>query len=161
LDTDECAMIQGQIVALSFTAKAGANFSPPGGTLAVFLAAGTGTPVKQTAGYTNQTLPINQTSGAALTTSETRYFFVSSTIPTTQTQAEVLFTWAPSGTAGADDSFTIDDVQLEILPSATSPIAGFERWPFERMLAACKRHFRKTFPYSVAPAQTGGIPGAA
>ena len=161
LDSDECAMIAGQIVALSFTAKAGANYSPASGFLSVFFVAGTGTPVKQSVGYTNQTLPINQANGATLTTSAQRFTFVSATVPTTTTQAEVNFQWNPVGTAGADDSFTIDDVQLEILPSATSPIAQFERWPFERMLAACKRHYRKTMPYATAPAQNAGIPGAA
>lgn len=160
LDSDECAMIQGQICALSFTAKAGANWSPASGTLFAFLAVGTGAPIKQSLGYTNQTLPING-SAANLTTTATRYTFVSSVVALTTTQAEVIFLWTPVGTAGADDSFTIDDVQLEILPSATSPIAGFERWSFERMLLACKRHYRKTFPYSVAPVQNGGTPGVA
>lgn len=159
LDSDECAMIQGQIVALSFVAKAGANFSPASSIIDAELQVGTGTPVKFTSGYAGNTTPIF--TAQAITTSAVRYFFVSSTVPTTATQAEVQVQWTPVGTAGVDDSFTIDDVQLEILPSATSPIAGFERWPFERMLAACKRHYRKTFPYSVAPAQTGGIPGSA
>jgi len=159
LDSDECASIQGQIVALSFTAKAGANWSPTSGTLSLQVPVGTGTPVKNVVGYTNQTTVIS--SSVNLTTTATRYFFVSSVVPTTTTQAEVGFFWTPTGTAGADDSFTIDDVQLEVLPSATSPIAGYERWPFERSLAACKRHYRKTFPYSVAPAQTGGVPGSA
>jgi hypothetical protein len=161
LDTDECAMIQGQICALSFTAKAGANWSPAGGTLSVSLLAGTGSPIRFAgSGYTNLTTPINTVS-ANLTTSPQRFTFVSAVVATTTTQAEVTLTWTPVGTAGADDSFTIDNVQLEILPSATSPIAGFENWPFERMLAACKRHYRKSFPYSVAPVQGAAIQGAA
>src|SRR5215467_13065813 len=41
LDTDECSMIQGQIVALSFTAKAGANFSSASNVLNVLVAVGT------------------------------------------------------------------------------------------------------------------------
>jgi hypothetical protein len=160
LDSDECAMIQGQTVALSFTAKAGANFSPAGGTLGALVIAGTGTPAKALAGFTNQTIPLN--ASAVLTTTPTRFTFASfQVVPTTTTQAEVSFQWTPVGTAGTDDSFTIDDVQLEILPSATSPIAAFERWPFERMLAACKRHYRKSFPYSVAPVQGAAIQGAA
>jgi len=161
LDSDECAAIQGQIVALSFTAKAGANWSPSGGQLVAQLAAGTGTPTKLFGGggYTNTTTPINGV--VALTTTPTRFFFVSSAVPTTTTQAEVVIQWTPVGTAGADDSFTIDDVQLEILPNATSPIAGFERWPFELMRALCKRHYRKSFAYGVAPAQNAGLPGVA
>ena len=161
LDSDECSMIAGQIVALSFVAKAGANWSPTSGTLTATLNAGTGAPVKfSTGSYAGASTPINAV-GSNLTTSATRYTMVSSAVATTTAQAEVTFTWTPVGTAGADDSFTIDDIQLEILPSATSPIAQFERWPFERMLAACKRHYRKTFPYATAPAQAAGIPGAA
>jgi len=161
LDTDECAMLQGQNVALSFTAKAGANWSASGGTISVTFATGTGTPVKFTSGYTNAFNPINGPT-ATLTTSATRFVFVSTGIvPTTTAQAEVILSWTPTGTAGADDSFTIDNLQLEIIPSTTSPIAQFENWPFERMLAACKRHYRKTFPYSVAPATAAGAPGAA
>lgn len=160
MDTDECAMIAGQTVALSFTAKAGANFSPAAGLLQVILSVGTGTPVKRVTGFTNETFPISFVA-ANLTTAPTRFTFVSTAVPLTTTQAEVFVQWTPVGTAGADDSFTIDDVQLEILPSATSPIAAFERWPFERMLAACKRHYQKTFPYSVAPATNAGVPGAA
>lgn len=159
LDTDECAMIAGQIVALSFIAKAGANWSPAGGNIQANFAAGTGAAAKTSAGFAGQTNPIS--TAFALTASAQRFTVVSTVVPLTTTQAEVQFALTPVGTAGADDSFTVDDVQLEILPSATSPIAAFERWPFERMLAACKRHYRKSFPYGTAPVQNGGLPGAA
>lgn len=154
IDSDECAMLAGQTVALSFTAKAGANWSPASGALFIQLNVGTGSPVKFFSGFTNLTQPI--ATGFNLTSSAQRFTVVSTVIPTNTTQAEVSFVWIPVGTAGADDSFTIDDVQLEILPSATSPIAQFERWSFERMFAACKRHFWKTFRYGLAPAQNAG-----
>jgi hypothetical protein len=158
LDSDECAMIAGQTVALSFTAKAGANFSAASSVLAGAFEAGTGAPTKFANGYAGGTTPIP--ANATISTSPTRFTFTGS-IPSTTTQAEVLFGWIPVGTAGTDDSFTIDDVQLEILPSASSPIAAFERWSFERMLLACKRHYRKSFPYATAPAQSAGLPGVA
>lgn len=151
LESDECAMIAGQVVALSFTAKAGANWSPTSGILGIFLCAGTGTPIKFTAGYTGQTFPIQST--AALTTSAQRFTFVSIVVPANTTQAEVTFTMIPVGTAGADDSFTIDDVQLEVGTFASA----FERVPFEKSLLACKRHFWKTFLYGTAPVQNAGV----
>lgn len=156
LDTDEINMMIGSFVALSFVAKAGANWSPASGTLDVFLELGTGNPVKFSGGtYTGNTQAIS--SSANLTTSPTRYTFVSTAvIPSTTAQAEVALFWTPVGTAGVDDSFTIDNVQLEILPNANSALAGFELWPFERSLLACKRHFQKTFGYSVAPVQNAG-----
>lgn len=161
LDSDECAMIAGNLVALSFVAKAGANWSPASGNLVATLNVGTGSPVKFTTGsYTGASTPINATQ--AITGTATRYVFISSAVvPANATQAEVTFSWTPVGTAGAADTVTIDDVQLEIIPNATSPVAQFELWSFERMLLACKRHYRKSFPYATAPAQGGAIQGAA
>jgi hypothetical protein len=157
-DVDECAMLAGQIVAVSFTAKAGANWSPASGTLNVYINAGTGSPAKTTTGYSNQTQPLN--SSANLTTTATRYTFISAAIAANATQLEVGVNWAPVGTAGTDDSLTIDDFQVEIIQNTSAPIAAFERWPFERSLLACKRHYRKSFPYKTAPAQNAGLPGA-
>ncbi len=157
LDTDEIYPMLGQFVRLSFTAKAGANWSPAAGALLVRLEVGTATPTKFSSGFTGGTTPIPLTS-VALTTSATRYQ-VSSTVvvPTTTRQAEINFVWSPAGTAGVDDSFYIDDVQLEIVPAATGYVASnFERLIFEEQLALCQRHFFKTFLYSTAPVQAAG-----
>jgi len=160
LDTEELIQLRGQIVALSFVMLAGANFSPTSGNMGVALNVGTGAPVKFSSGtYAGASTPISQTQ--AITTTATRYIFISTAVPTTAAQAEITFTWTPVGTAGADDSFTVDDVQLEVLVNATSPVAGIERWSFEHMLAACKRHYRKSFAYGTAPAQNAGLVGAA
>src|SRR5258706_2315740 len=155
LDTDECAMIQGKIVTISFTAKAGANWSPAGGLLVITLSCGTGTPVKFVVGYIGGNFPINALN-APLTTTPTRFSFVSSAVPTNTTQAEIDFSWVPVGTAGADDSFTVDDVQMEVESAATP----FERTPFEKSMLGCKRHYAKTFAYGTAPAQNAGVVGA-
>jgi hypothetical protein len=137
---------------LSFTAKSGANWSPSGGILNAFLLAGTGAPAKFSAGFTNLTIPINQ-SPAALTATATRFTALSTAVASNTTQAEVQFQWTPTGTAGADDSFTIDDVQLEV----ATFVSPFERVSFERSLMSCQRHFWKTFQYQVAPAQNVGV----
>jgi len=52
-----------------------------------------------------------------------------SAVGATCAQSEVQFNWTPVGTAGADDSFTVDDVQIEIVSSASSaasPICVFD-----------------------------------
>lgn len=161
LDTDELYPMLGQFVRLSFTAKAGANWSPASGTLSLALVIGTGTPVKFSVGYTGLTVPI-QTS-VNLTTTATRYqASTSAVILTTTRQAEISFAWTPVGTAGADDSFTIDDVQLEIVPAATGYVASdFERLNFQEQLALCQRHYWKSFSYGGAPGyNVGGNTGA-
>lgn len=155
LDTDEISRMLGRVVSISFVAKAGANWSPASGLLAAFLPVGTGSVGKRgTSAYTNEVQVINQT--FILTTSAQRFTVTSAAVvPTNSTQAELSFYWTPVGTAGADDSFTIDDVQLEVGPPTL-----FERTPFERSLLGCKRHYQKTFPYGTIPAQNAGLAGA-
>jgi hypothetical protein len=156
LDTDELYITLGQYVRLSFTAKAGANWSPSGGNLSVLLTVGTAAPVKVSTGYTGSTTPIG--TSFPLTTTATRFQVSSSVvIPITTRQAEISFGWTPVGTAGADDSFTIDDVQLEIVPDASQGSSPFERLQFTEQLQLCKRHYQKSFLYSTAPAQNVGI----
>ena len=138
LDADEAAALSGNVVALSFTARSGANWSPSGGTLSVNLYDGTGSPAKRVSGaYTNDETKIVST--AALTTTATRFTFVSSSaLQASIRQASIYLQWTPTGTAGAADYFEIDDVQLEVSPVATA----FERRPFVLEEIACQRHLR-------------------
>lgn len=156
LDVDEIVALRGNLVTLSLTLQAGANWSPASGNLTIELRTGTGTPAKRSAGaYTGEAADISQ--APAITTSPTRYSFTSAAaIGATVTQASIYLTWTPAGTAGAADDFTIDDVQLEIGLARTT----FERLPFALELLLCQRHFWKTFKYDVAPAQNAGSPTA-
>lgn len=152
---DQLCFSLGSIVTLSVTMKCGANYSPTSSILAVKLYCGTGAAGQRGgSAYTNETSPIAVSQ--VITTSATRYTFVSTAIPTNTTQMAVQFEMSPTGTAGADDSFYLDDVQLEIdgIPSL------FERRPFDVELAQCQRFFWKTFPYATAPAQNGGTTGS-
>jgi hypothetical protein len=163
LDTDEIVRMRGQKISLSFVAKAGANWSPASGTLTCSLQTGTAAPTKLINGYsglaTAVTLAVNLTpGGTAVTTGGISV----GTIPLTATQAEVAFTWTPVGTAGADDSFTIDDVMLSYDGINTNGfISAYERLPFGVMQVLCGLHYRKSFPYGVAPAQGAGLSGVA
>lgn len=144
--------LRGQIVTVSFTAKAGANWSPASGTLSFIVATGTGAAARRgSTPYTGEATPIS--SSANLTTTPTRYSATSTAIAATTTQLTLYFTWTPVGTAGADDSFTIDDVQLEIGGVATA----FELADFEVETAKCQRYFGKSFLQTTAPAQSAGV----
>jgi hypothetical protein len=63
-----------------------------------------------------------------------------------------LFTYTPSGTAGADDSFYVTDCQLEQGVAATA----FERLPFSEQISNCEYFYTKSFKYDTAPAQNIG-----
>lgn len=162
LDNDEVQRMRGNKVTLSGIIKAGANWSPTSGTLTVTLYVGTGAPAKRGGGFTNETNVLSiatnlSAGGAATAISGTS----SAIVPITATQGEVQFSWSPTGTAGADDSFTFDDMQLECdLSSTTWTPSQFDRLPFSICLRMCQRFYVKTFPYGVAPAQTGGVSGA-
>lgn len=164
LDTDEIIRMRGKIVTATFTVQAGANWSPTSGTLSVLLYTGTGAnPARRgLSSYAGETVPINSSvnltaGGAVVTTSITG----SLVVPTNATQAEFQFAWAPTGTAGAADDFTIDDVQLEVnTSSSTWTPTAYDRLDFQTMLEGCKRHYQKTFPISVFASQGGGRAGA-
>lgn len=157
LDTDEIFALRGNIANLSFYVSAGANWSPTSGTLTVNLYCGTGAVGKRNSvAFTGETNPL--TGSVNLTPSQSAALVSiggSAAVATNVTQAELQFTWTPVGTAGANDWFQIDDVQLE-----TGPFTPFERRQFAEELALCMRHFQTSFPYGTAPAQSGGVAGA-
>jgi len=152
LDTDELARMRGNKVTISGTVKAGANWSPASGTITMTLYVGTGA-----GGFAGETNVVTQTANVSVSTQQAFQFATSAAVvPANATQGELQFAWTPVGTAGADDSMTFDDIQLEVAQFASV----FERIPFERMLEGCNRHYVKTFPYGTAPVQNGTIVGA-
>jgi hypothetical protein len=135
VETFDSLRCQGQTVTLSFWAKAGANYS--GGALGAQVIAGAGSnqgAASLVAGsWTSAASVIGATQ--SLTTAMTRYQFTG-VVPATASQLGALFSFAPSGTAGADDSVSINGVQLEIGASA-SP---FERIDAQVALEICQRY---------------------
>jgi hypothetical protein len=131
---------QGQTVTISFYAKAGANYSPVSNHLNITLRTTTSTNGNVIVGpWDNSTNIINQNS--TLTTSWQRFSYTG-VVGATANQIAIVFGSYNTGTAGADDSYYITGVQLEIGSVAT---------PFSRAggtiqgeLAACQRYYYRT-----------------
>ena len=151
LTRDMCLGAAGNVVTISFKAKAGANFSAATMAVAVFAGTGTADVSSLTTGFTGQTTAITQ--NVTLTGGLTNYIYTSPAIlGATVTQLAAQFQFIPVGTAGADDSFYITDVQIDISPQQTP----FQRKSFGVALQECERFYRKTFLYGTAPAQNIG-----
>lgn len=162
LDTDEISKLRGKFVGFSFYANAGANWSPTSGTLSYIVYAGTGAAAKRNATpYTSETTvvsgSVNLTPGGANALVQIGSVAV---LPASTTQLEIQFFWTPVGTAGAADTITIDEVQLENLAYASDATSPFCHIAFKDQLELCQRFFFKTFPYGTAPAQNAGNGGA-
>jgi hypothetical protein len=134
LETTDSYRFQGQTVTLSFYAKAGANFSAASSILGTGISTGTGTDQI----YYNYTGVFNNDKSHTLTTSWQR-FTQTVTLAANATEVTVNFYYTPVGTAGADDSYFVTGIQLEVGSQAT---------PYNRMsgtiqgeLAACQRYY--------------------
>lgn len=146
METANSVRAQGQQLTLSFLAKQGATFS--GGALSASVISGTGTnqsAASMVAGsWTGQASSV--TGSVSLTTAMTRYS-ITGNIPQNATQLGVLLSWTPSGTAGTDDSVTINGVQLEIGGS----MSAFEHRDAQVELAIAQRYA------SVIPEPAAGV----
>lgn len=144
LTTDMCIGMAGNTCTLSFQASAGANFSSASSVLTATIYSGTGTNKSGINGaFTGN---VTHSQNFTLTTS-TQYFFFSAAIASNVTQLAVEFSFTPVGTAGAADTFTLSQVQLENSPNPTP----FDQKSFSAELMDCQRFFNKTFNYSVIP----------
>jgi hypothetical protein len=128
--------LAGQTVTVSFWVKAGANYSASGNTFNCQL--NTGSVADQGGSsytsWTNLTTSFNYT--PTLTTSWQK-FTVTGTMASNALEAILVFYFNPTGTAGADDSFYITGVQLEVGSTATP----FERRLYNQELANCQRYY--------------------
>jgi hypothetical protein len=136
METETSLKFAGKAVALSFWARAGANYSSASSALSVRLIGGTGTDQTVFAGYTGSADQIS--TSVTLTTSWQR-FSVTGTVSSNITELSPYFSFAPVGTAGAADYFEIAGVQLELGSIATS----FTRagGTVQGELAACQRYY--------------------
>lgn len=159
LEHDEIARMRGNKVTLSFLASTGATWSPTNGTLVATLYVGTGSVAKRGGGFTGETTVVSVSTNLAAGSGATSISGTSSAVvPTTSTQAEIQFTWTPTGTAGATDYFQVDNLQIENnLTTTTWTPMNYDSLPHSTMLQGCKRFYQKTFRYNDAPASGAGI----
>ncbi|NBR25894.1 MAG: hypothetical protein EBU08_19360 [Micrococcales bacterium] len=126
----------GQTVVLSFWAKAGANFSATSSILRVRLLSSTIT--DQNIVLNGGTTVIDQ--NVTLTTSWQRFSYTAAVGSTAVTLGNI-FSYDPTGTAGAGDNFEVTGVQLELGSVATS----FQRagGTIQGELAACCYYYER------------------
>ena len=132
--------LQGEVVTISFWARAGANFSGISNILNTVVTVGTGvdqgTIAFINATWTGQT---SSTIGAAQLGTSWKKFTYSYEVPSTTTELALYFIYTAAGTAGAADYFDITGVQLETGSRATS----FEHRPYDVELASCQRYYQR------------------
>jgi hypothetical protein len=136
LETANSIPFAGKTITLSFYARAGANFSSSGSTLASFLLSGTGVDQNVAVSYTGQ---LYSYGGHTLTANWQR-FTNTYTVPTNATELSISLQYVPTGTAGANDYYEVTGVQLEA-SSAPTPFsrAGGD---VQGELAKCQRYYQ-------------------
>jgi hypothetical protein len=139
METADCYRAAGQVMTLSFWAKAGANFSAANSAINVQLSNGQGT--NQSASnliagsWSAQANSISAT--ATLTTSWQRFSFTTAAVvPAAATQLGILISFAGVGSAGANDWIQIAGVQLEVGAGASA----FEARDVQVELEICQRY---------------------
>jgi hypothetical protein len=139
---EDTLWLRGQQVAFTFKAKCGANYS--GATLAARLYT-TATYSGTDARVYNFTAPVEVVVITATLTTGWQQFIGFGTIPTDTKQFGIVFNWAPSGVAGADDTVRITRVRvvpaivrngLAVAAPVVPPI------PFEVERGLCERFCR-------------------
>lgn len=133
--------LQGKNVTVSFSARAGANFSSNG----ISIVLQTGTTADQgaaafTTGWTGLATSINTLSPVAASVNKYRY---TAFIPKTAQEMIFYISWTPTGTAGAADYVEITNVQIEESTSTGygSISTPFERRPYGMELSLCQRYY--------------------
>jgi hypothetical protein len=145
----------GTPLSISLNLKAGANLSATSNNVVVTIFAGKdASDTNVLAGYASSLTVATATFG--ITTTSTRYS-VSGTVPAASgyTEFGVTIQFTPTGTAGADDSITVEKVQLEANASATT----YQIVQFGTTVQRCEFFYEKTFQLQTAPAQGSSLLG--
>ena len=135
LETKDSIKFRGKKVTLSFYAKAGANYSAASGYLVSTIYTGTGTDGEVIAGFTGSA--VAKTQNNVLTTSWQKFTLTTTNvIAASVNQIGIRFDDTPVGTAGADDSFYITQVQL----CAGDVALPFQPKSYTQELIDCQRY---------------------
>ena len=132
IESNNSIPLAGQTVVFSFWAKAGANYSATSNILRVRLLSSTTT--DQNIVLNGGVTVIDQ--NATLTTSWQRFSY-SAVVSSSAVTLGTIFSYDPTGTAGAADNFEITGVQLEQNYQPTP----FEQRPIGVELALCQRYY--------------------
>ncbi len=123
LPTALLAQLRGKNITVGVDIRAGANFS---GVLTILFYTGTGAEgrLPRTSAYTGQITVLD--SGSFTPTTATQRFNVTSSVvvPTNATQGALVFRWAPTGTAGANDYFEVGRPVLAPSPGIDPPFVS-------------------------------------
>jgi hypothetical protein len=136
---------------VSFYASRGSDFSAASNNLVIKAIRGSGTDQNVLDTYTGASTLATLTQ--ALTTTMTRYSFTFTPDSGTN-ELGIEFSYTPSGTAGANDYFRVECLQLEV---GSAPTAYSHR-AFTKAIDDCLRYYEKSFPYDTAPAS--GVTGS-
>ena len=138
LETNQSIQLAGKAVTISVWARKGANFSPTSGQFVIYLFTGTGID-QNYASYTGQA----STSGVFTPTTSWQRFSFTTTVPANATECAVIFSYVPSGTAGAADYMDYAGAQLEIgnVPTSFSTATGNP----SNELMACQRYYERSY----------------
>jgi hypothetical protein len=152
------APLRGKYMTLSFMARSLPGFSAAGGQLIVTLVSGTSAEGRYTGGGNpwtgHQALIDDQLVSLGPTITK---FTLTTEVPMQSgaQQMELIFSYIPVGTAGADDAFSLEQVMLV---EGTQPVQDFYRAGVteESELALCRRFYEKSWPVGTPPGTTTG-----
>lgn len=136
LEAEDTIPLRGSPLAVSFWARAGANLSSAGSSLALSAYSGTGDGESVADGLTGGATLLFNT--FTLSTSWQKFYALIPPLAATVTQLAITFAYSPSGTAGASDYFDVTGVQLE--RGTPTP---FEHLPYAQELDVCDRFFQR------------------
>ncbi len=136
VQSSDAKQFAGKTVTISYNLRAGANYSPAAAILQMAVIAGTGNDQNMFTGFTGAT--VIATANHTLTAG-TQRFTIQAQIPIGATQFGLQGIATPTGVAGADDSFTIEQIQIDVGGSA----ASFRPVPVALELARCKYFFER------------------
>lgn len=142
LETLDSVGLAGRVITLRWRARIGSAYSAS--ALRVSFFTGTGVDQAQYAGLTGGVEPASAdvSPGASFAAGA-----LTALIPADAKQVAIVFTYTPTGTAGAADWFEIADVGLSC--GAGAPLPTRRRVADE--VALCQRYFQKSYNLDVAP----------
>lgn len=149
LGLDETRPLAGKQVTVGFRSRKGANYSSTSDILTLQIKTSNSL-VEQAVVLTNGAFSTSDaTSGGGnvtLTTTMQKFTFTL-TVPSDAAQLSLRFTNTPVGTAGVDDWFEIEEVQVEIGSLSSTFVAVDPAYSLDR----ARRQYRKSYSDGVAP----------